>query len=606
MKFGTEGGKIRSTLLTCNLSDAPKYYSLSYCWGLPDRPLSILCDERDLQVSPGLHEALTHLRPTFRTDTIHYFWIDQICVNQGDPDERAQQVQLMRKIYGQAYRTLVWLGPFDAEADGKIFDLLDRIDQARSTHQLKNGEQAAESVSEAENRSLGLPDFESPDWADLTRFFERPWFYRQWVIQEAALSKEPPRILCGDIVYPWDDLATAIYWLEHQGYSSKTALRSTTVTARFIHTIRFYWDRWAAQPLLWHLEALLLTVREIKATDPRDHIYALLGLCVDAIRSPTEPALVPDYRRRFIDVFGMVTRYCIRQSDRLAILGCGASDLDAEHRMKALQDGFPSWVPRWDLPTTPESSKAVVRHVSNFEDAHHVIGERRGGVLNAAQGLGVQLRETGDPRTLVLKALPVGAIDWCSDVIKWADFDLDRWDTNPFRRIWETMLDYSEYDVSAHDAAFLEFARAFYLTIGTGHAGTGGAARAAPMRNFWRYMACCYLDVRAGPGLKWRSRMLGVCNELRGWAGDESRVTPTVVGMRLFFTEDCQVGHGPAALEEGDRLFVVFGSDVPLILRKVADGYLLVGEAYVPSLMDGQAVTWWRSGSLKEEWVTLR
>jgi hypothetical protein len=39
-----------------------------------------------------------------------FFWIDAICINQKDSDERGQQVQFMAKIYNQAHRVIVWLG----------------------------------------------------------------------------------------------------------------------------------------------------------------------------------------------------------------------------------------------------------------------------------------------------------------------------------------------------------------------------------------------------------------------------------------------------------------------------------------------------------------
>jgi hypothetical protein len=36
-------------------------------------------------------------------------WIDAICINQADLDERKQQVQLMRDVYSGASRVVVWL-----------------------------------------------------------------------------------------------------------------------------------------------------------------------------------------------------------------------------------------------------------------------------------------------------------------------------------------------------------------------------------------------------------------------------------------------------------------------------------------------------------------
>ena len=41
--------------------------------------------------------------------TSGYLWIDQVCINQEDPDERTMQVLLMREIYKKAAIVRVWL-----------------------------------------------------------------------------------------------------------------------------------------------------------------------------------------------------------------------------------------------------------------------------------------------------------------------------------------------------------------------------------------------------------------------------------------------------------------------------------------------------------------
>ncbi|CZT13087.1 uncharacterized protein RAG0_16675 [Rhynchosporium agropyri] len=38
-------------------------------------------------------------------------WIDAVCINQRDRDEKARVVPTMGKIFGEAVEVLVWLGP---------------------------------------------------------------------------------------------------------------------------------------------------------------------------------------------------------------------------------------------------------------------------------------------------------------------------------------------------------------------------------------------------------------------------------------------------------------------------------------------------------------
>ena len=68
---------------------APEYEALSYAWGSHD-PVDILVQASEssfctLPVTQNLAEALHHLR---HEDKPHVLWIDAICVNQQDMDER--------------------------------------------------------------------------------------------------------------------------------------------------------------------------------------------------------------------------------------------------------------------------------------------------------------------------------------------------------------------------------------------------------------------------------------------------------------------------------------------------------------------------------------
>src|SRR4051812_35646315 len=63
------------------------YEALSYVWGSKDEPQSISIHNCDLPVVANLYVALLHLRDRF-TDRV--LWIDAICINQGDLDEKGQ------------------------------------------------------------------------------------------------------------------------------------------------------------------------------------------------------------------------------------------------------------------------------------------------------------------------------------------------------------------------------------------------------------------------------------------------------------------------------------------------------------------------------------
>ncbi|KAL8805983.1 MAG: hypothetical protein Q9182_001640 [Xanthomendoza sp. 2 TL-2023] len=125
---------IHITIKTVVLSDkkVPKFEALSYAWGDPADRLDIFVklkpSKRDilqwiknpkragpttLPVTRNLAEALKHLR---LEDRPRVFWIDAICVNQQDPEERSNQVLRMPEIYSSARVVVAWLGRESADS----------------------------------------------------------------------------------------------------------------------------------------------------------------------------------------------------------------------------------------------------------------------------------------------------------------------------------------------------------------------------------------------------------------------------------------------------------------------------------------------------------
>jgi len=103
------------------------YTALSYTWGDMSKTATIRCvmddrtpiplrstgpdarnsDTGELQVAENLLGALQWCR---RRDDLTVWWVDAICIDQENVDERSQQVLIMAEIYGRATKTLIWLG----------------------------------------------------------------------------------------------------------------------------------------------------------------------------------------------------------------------------------------------------------------------------------------------------------------------------------------------------------------------------------------------------------------------------------------------------------------------------------------------------------------
>ena len=132
------------------------YEALSYVWGGLDKRQSIFIDNQYLAITLNLHAALLRLRDR---DIPRIIWVDAICINQKNKQEKEHQIQSMAKIYGKASRVIVWLGETANNSDVA----LEAIRAA--------GKPTNTSNKEMIQRAILL-------------LLQRPWFRRIWVRQQ--------------------------------------------------------------------------------------------------------------------------------------------------------------------------------------------------------------------------------------------------------------------------------------------------------------------------------------------------------------------------------------------------------------------------------------
>ncbi|KAH8906655.1 hypothetical protein BR93DRAFT_958839 [Coniochaeta sp. PMI_546] len=119
----TKWSKIQCSLEPTTLRSDPDYKALSYTWGQEPPRHTIICDGKPFPVRPNLYSALRRLRRATQPLTL---WIDAICINQEDLDEKKSQIPLMSDIYYQAERVIIWLGE-RANGSDKAMALLNRL-----------------------------------------------------------------------------------------------------------------------------------------------------------------------------------------------------------------------------------------------------------------------------------------------------------------------------------------------------------------------------------------------------------------------------------------------------------------------------------------------
>ncbi|KAJ4366792.1 hypothetical protein N0V83_007317 [Neocucurbitaria cava] len=146
-------------------------------------------------------------------------WIDALCINQNDLSERAAQVQLMGRIYKSAKIILAWIGQ-DDELCNLAFTSIDKILAWESAHMDDIfGKQDGNTPRRRDQDHVTLssiPDMTVVHWFALFALFQRLWFRRAWIAQEAIFAKDL-LVICGGNLIGFKLLLLVFAILEDNG-----------------------------------------------------------------------------------------------------------------------------------------------------------------------------------------------------------------------------------------------------------------------------------------------------------------------------------------------------------------------------------------------------
>ncbi|KAK4080354.1 hypothetical protein Trihar35433_1459 [Trichoderma harzianum] len=317
-------GPLRCKLCEINIESDPFYEALSYTWGKPEftQPL-ILDNEFVINITPNLRDALLRFRSKLN---VRRLWVDAICINQQDDDDKAKQIPLMTEIYRRCSGVLVWLG-IDAR-----------------------GSSSMEAVN-AFSRQIDHQDDESIIQEDLESLVRLPWFGRRWIVQEVVLNPNVT-IFCGESQMPWLRLLQVV-----RGSQNVSGLLSVVKTMESIWIYHCLGIEAGSQASL-RLIDLLSILSELGCVDARDRIYALAGLASDTFltqpgevsRDPREIKVAVSYitpaENLYMDLITTNFR-CFDYRDLLK-----HTDLRADGSRLG---GLSSWVPDWRLPVVRQT-----------------------------------------------------------------------------------------------------------------------------------------------------------------------------------------------------------------------------------------------------------
>ncbi|KAK8036107.1 HET-domain-containing protein [Apiospora rasikravindrae] len=219
------------------------YDALSYTWaGDPSDPsfnagvAQITMNGEKVSVTGNLLSALRHLRSRSQDRML---WIDALCIDQANDEEKEQQVGQMRLVYQHADNVLIWL---------------------------ELGSDGTDSLMYSDRRLA----------AGLSVLLARPWFQRVWVLQEVACARVAT-VVCGvhSVSTRTFVMLPSVWRLEVDPHVRAVLelmpgpMRKDSSGSGFSENDRT-------------LAALLKKFEHSKASVKLDRIYALLGISSDA------------------------------------------------------------------------------------------------------------------------------------------------------------------------------------------------------------------------------------------------------------------------------------------------------------------------------------
>ncbi|KAH5376396.1 hypothetical protein HBI16_075560 [Parastagonospora nodorum] len=310
---GEDLPRIASPIDSETLTKTVSYEALSWRWGDEDNSeYTIMIRDGDTMYRKRVSQTLGLALKYLRGGKDRILWIDAICINQKNKEERSYQVSMMSLVYTRAEQVCVWLGEDDENSRKAIQFIREDIGH------LKNFDQ------------LCTEDVHAPKWRAFIGLMQRDWFSRRWVVQEIALAPVAS-VYCGPDELEWRELAIAVElfvevetathrlsellrrdaksrlvpsWFEH--ISELGASLLVNATARIFREYQRS-DETVKAPerrSLLSLEFLVTSLSIFDCGRPHDSVYALIAIARDA--SPNPPTSTKQKRHQVLiaQVFG--------------------------------------------------------------------------------------------------------------------------------------------------------------------------------------------------------------------------------------------------------------------------------------------------------------
>ncbi|KAJ4353241.1 uncharacterized protein N0V89_004968 [Didymosphaeria variabile] len=597
-----------------------RFTALSYVWGDPTAPKSILIDGKTrFWVTRNLFDALKTLR---RPDGALMFWIDAICINQDDPEEKRWQIGLMRRIYRQAHRVLAYVPQTEDDKNNlnRLVSLILRADR-KCREAIESGPIPQEEPNEKDaissfsigpnvefhvmplkNRGACLEDYDlpaedDPIWGAWRRFFASPYFRRMWILQEYALAasldfefgggqgSSDGILLAMDAIDRRSRRLNAKYMacddfeLLRKAYLGWIGYKQMVMERVFTRT-----DIYKTRSLDRGLVKVLPTSMTLEATDPRDKIYGLMGLVSDA---EAYMDLVSYHNHdTYVVIYKRFARRLIEKGNFTQILRMACQT--------STNAQLPSWTPNWSSP--------ISRNTISQNYAFRAGGDSNPVSSHLSPQNPDQLNTAGYIDSIVTFKTSAFASSSQYGAIQGGPDSLQDLFDNVFTA-WEELSAHCDRDRidfmwDIHECLTMQARK-----VESMDQATRSDSETKDLENYRTFMArMAQYDLsgerkKCAEDSRYRLRLGDVDEAER----DFILKIQSNTANRCFCVLSCPTGDRIGLIskeaEVGDCLAIIKGAAVPYVLREMPEGvvedrtaYELVGDAYVAELMLGQAL----------------
>lgn len=278
-------------LIDVNFKDSPKYEALSYMWGDDTDKARICLDGADFYIGKNLWDALHYMRSRGEDMPL---WIDALCINQNDIPERNRQVRIMHHIYSRAHGVIVWLGKKYSKYQDKAAPEtlqnqddhpLRRTDRDRPQTSVIDQGEMTDSGTNEEKPSSGLDGslealIHNSERDMVQELIADAYWDRLWIIQEIGKARQI-QVCFGNMAMDWNGFNEMITLHNSNCEGPLRLVRQLQKRYHGGHTLR----------------RLLEDHQSASCKEPRDKMYGLVGLALDATGFPM------DYDKSLLEVW---------------------------------------------------------------------------------------------------------------------------------------------------------------------------------------------------------------------------------------------------------------------------------------------------------------